>query len=1014
MIFLRPTVQRLGVRKREGAAAARFSRTAVTALSRLSHVGRGSASGQTLRFLFPRDAAQAVPSDAGFRMNAMRQTESAVLEREAELSELDSAFDHARTGHGQLALLEGPAGEGKSTLLAAASSRAQAAGLTVLTARGGEPEREFPFGVMRQLFEPVLAAADPGRRELLLGGAAAPAARALGVERQEGVEPVAEGPAALNAIYWLTANLASEGPVALAVDDVHWADASSLRALDFLARRVGDLPVALLAALRPSEPAAPAHLLDALGATPAAVRVALRPLGRESVARIVRSRLPGSDDATCEAALAATAGNPLYLHELLRSAAADPVGGPIDLAALAIPSLGDRVVRRTRSVAPEAGELARHMAVLGDGGRLEIAAALAGVDLDTAGRIAHRLRRIEVLSSEDPFRFVHPLVRRSIYDAMSITDRDAAHRAAAAALTRRGAPVEAIAAHLGALTPSGSVDVAEGLVAAGERATAQAAPDEAARWFQRALEEGAATPDPAAIMSELGLSQAALRDPSAIEHLRDALAGGHDPRRQAQTATALADVLVMSGRWTEAFQLTTTYRRQLGSDADALAQLAAVELMLAAYSPALAAASDLEPERLAHLTEGGTWAARALAAALAVTAAHRGERPARVLALVDRALQDDLLATDVSGPRWPLSNVLIALTDIDEYDRAIALSDRIVERARRQGSLSTQVVASDHRGWMQARTGDLALAEATLRAGLELAQSARMPTVIATHLFFLQDPLTERPSLEDVAELALTLDLGPQAEGSWPAAAAAMTRGLVRLGRRDRGEGIADLRRAAEIGELMQMGPTLWPVRSALALALAPSSPDEAHGLVARELELARATGLARPTGIALRAAGTLAAGPERIALLREAVALLASSQARLEHARALVALGSALRREQLRAESRAPLHEGLELAAACGATRLAVRAGEELQASGSRLPRHLGSHRDALTPSELRVVRLATEGATNVEIAQDLYVSLKTVETHLSHAYAKLGLAGRGSRQRLADALEGHALDAP
>jgi DNA-binding NarL/FixJ family response regulator len=198
-----------------------------------------------------------------------------------------------------------------------------------------------------------------------------------------------------------------------------------------------------------------------------------------------------------------------------------------------------------------------------------------------------------------------------------------------------------------------------------------------------------------------------------------------------------------------------------------------------------------------------------------------------------------------------------------------------------------------------------------------------------------------------------------------------------------------------------------------LGVALAQSSPEEAAFLVEQELELARATGLARPTGIALRAAGTLASGAKQLALLRESVELLETSEAKLEHARSLVALGSALRRGQLRADARSPLREGLELAVACGATRLADRAGEELRAAGSRPPRDLVSRRDVLTASELRVARLAAEGATNPEIAQELYVSLKTIETHLSHAYGKLGLSGRGSRERLADALEDDALDA-
>jgi DNA-binding CsgD family transcriptional regulator len=141
--------------------------------------------------------------------------------------------------------------------------------------------------------------------------------------------------------------------------------------------------------------------------------------------------------------------------------------------------------------------------------------------------------------------------------------------------------------------------------------------------------------------------------------------------------------------------------------------------------------------------------------------------------------------------------------------------------------------------------------------------------------------------------------------------------------------------------------------------------------------------------------------------LLRESVDRLASSPARLEHARSLVALGAALRRSQHRAEARTPLTAGLAQATSCGATRLAGRAREELSAAGGRLPRGLTSRRNTLTASELRVARLAAAGATNSEIAQNLFISVKTVETHLSHAYAKLDFSGWGARQRLAGALD-------
>jgi DNA-binding NarL/FixJ family response regulator len=149
-----------------------------------------------------------------------------------------------------------------------------------------------------------------------------------------------------------------------------------------------------------------------------------------------------------------------------------------------------------------------------------------------------------------------------------------------------------------------------------------------------------------------------------------------------------------------------------------------------------------------------------------------------------------------------------------------------------------------------------------------------------------------------------------------------------------------------------------------------------------------------------------LEAGDVRVERLRQSVSVLGSSEAKLERARSLVELGGALRRRQQRAEARQHLAAGMDLAYRCGAPRLVARAEDELRAAGAKPRRIAQSGTDALTASELRVGLLAARGRSNPEIAQELYVSLKTIETHLSHAYSKLGLSGQGARKRLAEAL--------
>jgi len=210
-----------------------------------------------------------------------------------------------------------------------------------------------------------------------------------------------------------------------------------------------------------------------------------------------------------------------------------------------------------------------------------------------------------------------------------------------------------------------------------------------------------------------------------------------------------------------------------------------------------------------------------------------------------------------------------------------------------------------------------------------------------------------------------------------------------------------------DIGARLGASPNVSPARSLVALALPAGDREAALALVAEELEAARATGLPRPVGLALRAAGMLERGDRGAELISESLPLLERAGARLEQARSLIELGANLRRAGQRSRARTELSRGMELAGECGADRLVARALEELKASGARPRRSATSGPEALTATELRVARLVAAGRSNLEVAQELYVSTKTIETHLSHAYSKLGLSGPGSRGRLAEALD-------
>ena len=436
-------------------------------------------------------------------------------------------------------------------------------------------------------------------------------------------------------------------------------------------------------------------------------------------------------------------------------------------------------------------------------------------------------------------------------------------------------------------------------------------------------------------------------------------------------------------------------------------ELELVHALARAFDPELTDEFWRERPRLRALARGHSWPARALAAALAETSACRAEYLDEVVPLCEHATAGDVLLSQRGAGAFASGHILLALGLIDANDRALDFADRVEAAARSQGSFANTITASACRGWILLRRGEFLGAEELLRPVLDAAVEQGVLLLVVNMLFLLPDLIAERSSQETLATMVETVELPPAfaeaAGGGWILSA----RGRLRALRGQRAAAESDLRRSGSIFEKLGFGPLPEPWRSQLALTLPVDARDEARALVAEELTIARATGLPRPQGVVLRAAGLLAEGDESIETLRESVAVLADSPARYEHARSLVELGAALRRAGRRTDAREPLRTGLELAHRCGAERLLQRARDELLAAGARPRRIARSGFDALTASERRIVRLAAEGRSNPEIAQALYLSVKTVERHLSNAYAKVELSGPGARRRLLRVVE-------
>jgi DNA-binding CsgD family transcriptional regulator len=937
-----------------------------------------------------------------------------LLERDLELEALRRALARAREGEGGLVAVEGPAGIGKTRLLRAGQALAEEHELLVLAARGGELETEFPNGVVRQLIERPLMTLGGEERAAALAGPAAQAAAALGLDGA--VESPDGGGedrafALLHGLYWLMANLAATRPVLVCVDDVHWADPPSLRFLVYLARRLEGLGVLMLVTARSGEQGADPQLLHELLADPAAEMVSPRPLSADA-ARELLGKLLGDDVALAfaEACHEVTSGNPFLLRQLADAVRADGVA-PKAMGAERVRALGPRTVARSILLrlghqSEAAAAFARALAVLGLEASLREAAALAGLSPADAARAADDLRAIDVLDSGPDPAFVHPIVRRAIYADIPQAERGAMHAAAARVLLADGALPREVAPHLLSADPSGDPEVAATLRKAAERAVHEGAPAIAVRFLERALDEPPPDEDRADVLYELGRANLVAGDTAAAARvLHQSVRCTEDPTVRAQRHVPLARSLAAAESAAAAIEaleggiaLAEEIDRDLALRLEA--ELAAIGVLRDTFSQGL----GRRLQRYADL-EGETAAECLVLANLARHAALSGRPSTEAADLAKRALGDRLLLRDEGAESIPLHHALFVLLLCDEMDVARATLASAFADAHSDGSVFGVGVCSLTSAFIALRAGELLVAEAEARAALAAfgghAAYWPIPASVIVH------SLVERNDLgaaEDVLREYDALHAVPDVLSS---SRLLIARAALRSAQERYTEALADLREVGEREERWAIRDAEIGWRSLAALVhWRQGDEPEAQRLATEQLELAREWGTETAIGSALRVVGLV--GPlddPSLGAMEEAVERLRRAPAALERARALVDLGAALRRRGRRTDARDPLREGVELARSLQAVTLAERGHEELIAAGARPRRLQFSGADSLTASERRVAELAASGLGNREIAQTLFVTIKTVENHLARAYQKLGIH---KRNELPEALGG------
>lgn len=889
----------------------------------------------------------------------------------------------ARAGAGGLVLLRGATGTGRTTVLEAAAEAAAEHGMRVLRARCSPCDAGVPFAAVLQLLGPVQWFGQPE------GDAG---------EREQA------------ALLWrVLREYAAESPLLIAVDDVHLADAPSYRWLVESARHVDRLRMPVLLAVTERsqydvDPPAPGftHTLS-----PALVHThTLAPLTTDSAAGLVRARFPAAARSWADDCARAGAGSPMLLRALLDDLG-DPARYPTvpkTAAALYPGAYPAAVSWWLDSAGSGTAEVARALAVLDEGWDGTVGAApactaegLGGLlaeltDADPA-RVTGWLTAMTGLGvlRPDPEgrpRYAHPLLRDAVLTGVPATRRRAAHRKAAEGMLHRGAPTETVARQLLRSGPVGETWAPGVLQEAAGLALRDGRSDAAVAFLRRALDEPLADERRQRLLTELGsLECAGPGTASGISRLSEALRLPGAPQDRVRAALALGTALAGRGRTRAAVEVLRTVDGQLADRPDLVGLLHSASALLSDQDQTLRRdvyrwlcdTAERAPELIGPAT-------RVLlvrhAATAGLTSADEAMKQVRALLVepADPLTEPFLLGTAAAVAQWA-----------DELDEA----DRFVDRGL-AGQRPDQLHPM-HEALLNTRA-DIAAARG------EYGRLPAEPPVTAdtgpanAHALTLM-ALVEQGRTAEARRLADGFDLHA-APDSWELNRFLYARGVQRAAAGDTKGALHDFLECGRRQSARKVvSPVVTPWRSAAAeCRFVLGSPREALALATEELRLARVWGTPRTVGRATRVLGTVTGGRRGLELAEEAVRLLrdAGTGTEPELVAALVARGRQLTAAGERARAREGLREAAERAERLGAPRLRAHAEAALREGGARRKTAARTGSGALTGSERRIAQLAAEGRTNVEIAALLHLARRTVETHLTNVYRKLGIRRR------------------
>ncbi|MFJ6673866.1 AAA family ATPase [Actinosynnema sp. NPDC091369] len=898
---------------------------------------------------------------------------TALLGREAELKVLAELVD-GPCGHRGV-LLRGEPGIGKSALVASAVAAASIAGLRVLETTGTEAERHFPYAGLHQLLYPVRAGVD---------GLPAPQRDALrtALGLADGVAPSVYlvGLAALT----LLADEATTKPLLVVAEDAHWLDRATLDVLAFVARRIESEPVVLVAAVRDGERSP----LEDAGLTPLPVQR----LSDDAAAEFLASTAPGLARAARERVLAQAAGNPLALAELPAAAQGDGADVP----------LTDRLERAfTARVAalPARTRAALLVAALNDSGL--VAETLTATGLLAAGTGAAppagpepgsgvigsdvlapavEAGLVEVIGAAVVFR--HPLVRSAISAGAGGGERRRVHWALAETV---GAQEDRRAWHRAAATAGTDEDVAIELERTAERARRRGGATAAIAALEQAARVSGSSDRRAARLLRAAESavEAGRRD-TAERLVREAEALDLAPHRRATAAWLLSG-------FEDGVREDVSRVAELGALAASIADTGEVDAASRILWGAAMRCFWVEPgpdarRQLLDLADRLPRGPAAVAITAYVAPLERGEA---VLAALRDLVKDT--GVDPEVDRYLGS----ASVQIGAFDLAARFSSAAVPGLRARGLLGLLTRALAVQAWCRARLGDLT-------AAVGLAQETRQPFMAGLAVAVQAEIAALRGDHGRAAALAGEAERIGLAAGARPVLATArLATGISALGEGRFEDAFTDLIRVhdpADPAHHLALRAYCLPelTEAAVRAGRADAARDVVH-------DLERSATPSPALRIGLRYARAVLASNDEAEPLFTAALRADLTGWPAERGRVHLAFGEWLRRQRRVVESRAHLRTARDAFDALGMTAWGERARRELRGAGESSPNRDPDARERLTPHELGIARLAAEGLTNREIGQRLFLSHRTVGTHLHRIFPKLGVT---SRADLAEAL--------